>query len=50
MGFTAEGLPLGLQIAGRALEDGLVLKAGDAFQQLTDFHLQVPALTTAVPA
>jgi aspartyl-tRNA(Asn)/glutamyl-tRNA(Gln) amidotransferase subunit A len=52
MGFTADGLPLGFQIAGRPLEDGLVLKAGDAFQQLTDFHLAVPALalTEAVSA
>lgn len=42
MGFTGGGLPLGLQIAGRPLEDGLVLRAGDAYQLATDFHLQVP--------
>lgn len=50
MGFTAGGLPLSLQIGGRALEDGLVLRAGDAFQRLTDHHLQVPALSTPQPA
>ena len=48
MGFTAAGLPLGLQIAGRPFEDGLVLRAGDAYQRLTSFHLQVP--TMAAPA
>ncbi|MGZ0146020.1 amidase [Kribbella sp. WER1] len=43
MGFTAAGLPLGLQVAGRPFEEGLVLRAGDAFQRVTDHHLQVPA-------
>jgi aspartyl-tRNA(Asn)/glutamyl-tRNA(Gln) amidotransferase subunit A len=42
MGGNEAGMPLGLQIAGRPLEDGLVLRAGDAFQRLTDFHLQQP--------
>jgi aspartyl-tRNA(Asn)/glutamyl-tRNA(Gln) amidotransferase subunit A len=42
MGFTAAGLPLGLQIAGRPLADALVLKAADAHQRATDFHLRVP--------
>ncbi len=50
MGFTAGGLPLSLQIGGRVLEDGLVMRAGDAFQRLTDFHLQVPSLVTHQPA
>ncbi len=47
MGFNAEGLPLGLQIAGRHFEDGVVLSAGHAFQQVTS-HVQVPALAAAV--
>jgi aspartyl-tRNA(Asn)/glutamyl-tRNA(Gln) amidotransferase subunit A len=42
MGGNDAGLPLGLQIGGRPLEDGLVLRAGDAYQRLTDFHLQQP--------
>ncbi|MCC6435264.1 MAG: amidase [Acidimicrobiales bacterium] len=50
MGFTAAGLPLGLQIAGRPFEDGLVLRAGDAFQRLTTHHLQVPALAAGAIA
>ncbi|MBD8605400.1 amidase [Aeromicrobium sp. CFBP 8757] len=42
LGFTAEGLPLGLQIAGRPFDEELVLRAGDAFQRDTEWHLQVP--------
>lgn len=40
MGFDDEQLPLGLQIIGRPFDDGLVLAAGHAYQQLTDWHLQ----------
>jgi aspartyl-tRNA(Asn)/glutamyl-tRNA(Gln) amidotransferase subunit A len=46
MGFTAAGLPLGLQIAGRPFEETLVLRAGDAFQRVTDWHLRAPELLT----
>jgi aspartyl-tRNA(Asn)/glutamyl-tRNA(Gln) amidotransferase subunit A len=42
MGFTDAGLPLGLHIAGRPLGDVLVLRAADAYQRTTDFHLRVP--------
>lgn len=45
LGFNADGLPLSLQIAGRAREDALVLRAGDAYQQVTDWHLRVPPMT-----
>lgn len=48
MGFTAGGLPLGLQIAGRPFDEELVLKAGDAFQRSTAWHLQRPTALTAV--
>ena len=44
MGFTADGLPLSLQVAGRPFEEGLVLGVGDAYQRLTSWHLQVPPL------
>jgi aspartyl-tRNA(Asn)/glutamyl-tRNA(Gln) amidotransferase subunit A len=33
-----EGLPASLQLAGRWFEDGLVLRAGAAFQAETDWH------------
>ena len=42
MGFDPDGLPLGLQIIGRAFADGMVLAVGHAYQQLTDWHLQKP--------
>jgi aspartyl-tRNA(Asn)/glutamyl-tRNA(Gln) amidotransferase subunit A len=31
-GFTADGLPIGLQIVGRRLQDGVVLRASAAFE------------------
>jgi aspartyl-tRNA(Asn)/glutamyl-tRNA(Gln) amidotransferase subunit A len=48
MGFNAAGLPLSLQIAGRPFEDALVLKAGDAYQGATDWHLHAPPLLEAI--
>jgi aspartyl-tRNA(Asn)/glutamyl-tRNA(Gln) amidotransferase subunit A len=50
MGFTGSGLPLSLQIAGRPFQEASVLKVGDAFQSVTDWHLQVPPLTHAAAA
>jgi aspartyl-tRNA(Asn)/glutamyl-tRNA(Gln) amidotransferase subunit A len=46
MGFTEGGLPLSLQLAGRPFEEALLVQAGDAFQQATDWHLRVPPLVT----
>lgn len=48
MGFTGDGLPLSLQLAGRPFEEGTILRAGAAYQQITDWHLRVPAM--AAPA
>ncbi|MGA4538869.1 amidase [Uniformispora flossi] len=42
MGFTADGLPLGMQLAGRPFDEATVLRAGDAYQQHTDWHLRTP--------
>jgi aspartyl-tRNA(Asn)/glutamyl-tRNA(Gln) amidotransferase subunit A len=44
MGFTADGLPLSLQLAARPFEEATALKVGDAFQGVTDWHLRVPDL------
>jgi aspartyl-tRNA(Asn)/glutamyl-tRNA(Gln) amidotransferase subunit A len=41
MGCTADGLPFGLQIVGRAGEDATVLRVGDAYQRRTDWHRRV---------
>jgi aspartyl-tRNA(Asn)/glutamyl-tRNA(Gln) amidotransferase subunit A len=37
-GFTASGLPVGMQIVGRPFDEATVLRAADAYQRLTDFH------------
>ncbi|MDX1649896.1 MAG: amidase family protein, partial [Myxococcota bacterium] len=38
----ADGLPVGLQLLGRPLEDAAVLRAADAFQRRTAFHAARP--------
>jgi aspartyl-tRNA(Asn)/glutamyl-tRNA(Gln) amidotransferase subunit A len=43
IGFSAEGMPIGMQIAGRQLDEATVIRAADAYQRLTDWHLQVPS-------
>jgi aspartyl-tRNA(Asn)/glutamyl-tRNA(Gln) amidotransferase subunit A len=37
-------LPVGLQLAGRAWEEGTLLALGHAFQRLTDWHTRRPAI------
>jgi aspartyl-tRNA(Asn)/glutamyl-tRNA(Gln) amidotransferase subunit A len=46
MGFGLDGMPLGLQIAGRAFDEITVLQTADAFQQRTDWHLRKPQLVS----
>jgi aspartyl-tRNA(Asn)/glutamyl-tRNA(Gln) amidotransferase subunit A len=41
-GFSRSALPLSLQVAGRRLEDGIVLRIGHAYQKATDWHLRQP--------
>lgn len=41
-GFSREGLPIGLQLVGKAFDDATVLNVGHAFQTVTDFHTQRP--------
>jgi aspartyl-tRNA(Asn)/glutamyl-tRNA(Gln) amidotransferase subunit A len=43
-GFSARGLPLGMQLIGRPFGDATILRAGHAFQQATDWHTKIPAL------
>ena len=43
-GFTADGQPIGAQLSGRWWEEGLVLRAANAYQQVTDWHKQRPPL------
>jgi aspartyl-tRNA(Asn)/glutamyl-tRNA(Gln) amidotransferase subunit A len=41
-GFTEDGLPTGLQLIGRHLEERTVLRAAYAFEQLTSWHARFP--------
>jgi aspartyl-tRNA(Asn)/glutamyl-tRNA(Gln) amidotransferase subunit A len=43
-GFTASGLPIGLMLYARPFAEQLLLTAGAAWQQATDFHTRHPAL------
>jgi aspartyl-tRNA(Asn)/glutamyl-tRNA(Gln) amidotransferase subunit A len=50
-GFTAAGLPVGLQIVGRAFDEATVLRVADAYQRATDWHKRRPPLDVpAAPA
>ena len=46
MGFTDDGLPLSLQLGARPFEEAVALKAGDAYQTRSDWHLRLPGLLT----
>jgi len=41
-GFTKTGLPIGMQLIGRALEDGKLLGIAHQYQKETDWHSRVP--------
>jgi len=45
-GFSAEGMPVGLQIIGPRHSDRLVLQVGQAYQDRTDWHTRTPTLVT----
>jgi aspartyl-tRNA(Asn)/glutamyl-tRNA(Gln) amidotransferase subunit A len=46
-GFSAAGLPLSLQIAGRPFDEASVLRVGHAYEQATEWHRRRPAM--AIP-
>jgi aspartyl-tRNA(Asn)/glutamyl-tRNA(Gln) amidotransferase subunit A len=50
MGFTAGGLPLSLQLASRPFQEAVALKAGDAYQSVTDWHLRLPPVISEILA
>ena len=41
-GLSASGLPLSLQLSGRAFEETTVLRLGHAYQRATDWHTRRP--------
>ena len=42
VGFTRGGLPVGMQLIGRAFDEATLLRIGAAFQRATDFHDRIP--------
>jgi aspartyl-tRNA(Asn)/glutamyl-tRNA(Gln) amidotransferase subunit A len=43
-GFTAGGLPIGLQLIGRRFDEVTLLRAGRAYERATDWHTRRPPL------
>jgi amidase len=43
-GFDQRGAPIGFQLVGKHLSEDLLLRAGHAFQSITDWHTRHPAL------
>lgn len=43
-GFTAKGLPVGLQLMARSFEEGTLLRAAYAYEQSTDWHKKKPSV------
>ena len=46
-GFDAKGLPIGLQVIGKAFDEATLLRAAYTYEQATDFHTQRPRLEVA---
>ena len=43
-GFTASGLPIGLQLIGRAFDEATVLRAAHVYERHTPWHTRRPAI------
>jgi len=43
-GFDARGVPMGFQLAGKALDEPLLFQAGHAYQSVTSWHARHPQL------
>ncbi|MDB5371428.1 MAG: gatA 2 [Belnapia sp.] len=50
IGFTPEGLPLSMQVAGRPFDDAQVLRVAHAYEQATPWRDRRPALTPGAAA
>ena len=47
-GFTRTGLPVGLQLAGRAWDEATVLRAAFAYEQATEWHVTRPPIAASM--
>jgi aspartyl-tRNA(Asn)/glutamyl-tRNA(Gln) amidotransferase subunit A len=45
-GFTMTGLPIGLQLIGRAFDEGALLRVAHAYERATTWHQRRPTLET----
>jgi Asp-tRNA(Asn)/Glu-tRNA(Gln) amidotransferase A subunit family amidase len=43
-GLTTQGLPVGMQLAGRPFDEAIVLRVAHAYEQSTDWHKRRPPL------
>ena len=43
-GFTSDGMPIGMQLAGRMWEDAVVLRAAHTYESATEWHTQRPPI------
>ena len=43
-GLTRDGMPIGMQLISRPFDEATALRAGHAFQRVTDWHLSSPRL------
>ncbi|HPT77783.1 MAG TPA: Asp-tRNA(Asn)/Glu-tRNA(Gln) amidotransferase subunit GatA [Candidatus Atribacteria bacterium] len=43
-GFNSSGMPIGMQLMGKAFSEGLLLRAAYTFEQNTDYHTKRPTL------
>jgi aspartyl-tRNA(Asn)/glutamyl-tRNA(Gln) amidotransferase subunit A len=41
-GFSTDGLPIGMQLIAKPRQEHLLLQAGRAFQDVTDWHRRTP--------
>jgi aspartyl-tRNA(Asn)/glutamyl-tRNA(Gln) amidotransferase subunit A len=48
-GFTSDGLPVGLMVAGPRFSEGKVLALARAFEQATEWHKRKPRLSPDMP-
>ena len=49
-GFDKEGLPVGLQITGKAFSENNIMNIAYSFQQETDYHTKKPVLKVSKEA
>jgi aspartyl-tRNA(Asn)/glutamyl-tRNA(Gln) amidotransferase subunit A len=47
IGFDDDGMPVGMQIAGRPTDEATIVRVGDAYQQETGWHLSLPPVLVA---